>query len=324
MEPREDQRPAIACRQLTKAYDTGTVALQALTLTIRSGVSFGLLGENGAGKSTLMRLLMGFILPTSGELRVLGERVAAHAHPQVGYLHEQQYGELRLTGRRYLTYMAQLCGLWGPAGRQRVGQTLDEVDLSTAADSPMGAYSKGMLQRLGIAAALLPDPDVLILDEPTSGLDPYSQWRMREIIGGLRRRGKTLLLCSHYLAEVQALCDEVAILQQGRLICHGAVADLLRADDLVEVVLAGAEPAASVAARLGLTDQVIKATGATLRLPTACQAEVLAALVAAGAPLQSLNPLSRTLEDVYIAATRPSGLTSDPAREASVLPTTTR
>jgi ABC-type transport system involved in cytochrome c biogenesis ATPase subunit len=154
---------AITCVDLTKIYETGAVALDELTLAIERGMSFGLLGENGAGKSTLVRLVMGFLFPTRGTLNVLGETEVQRTHSRVGYLHERPHVELRFTGRRYLTYMAELSGFWDTMMRERVAAVLEQVDLSQAADKRMATYSKGMLQRLSIAQALLTDPELLVL-----------------------------------------------------------------------------------------------------------------------------------------------------------------
>ncbi|HJT56945.1 MAG TPA: ABC transporter ATP-binding protein [Ktedonobacteraceae bacterium] len=300
-----DMTAAIACANLTKIYQTGAIALNELTLTIERGMSFGLLGENGAGKSTLVRLVMGFLFPTSGVLRVLGESEVRRAHSRVGYLHERPYVELRFTGYRYLTYMAELSGLWGAMKRERVDAVLEQVDLSEAAPKRVATYSKGMLQRLSIAQALLTDPELLVLDEPTNGLDPYSQWKMRQIMGELRKQGKTLLICSHYLPEVETLCDTVGILQRGRLVQYGAVSKLLQAQHAVEIVLAEELVAKEVVTRLGIAEQVISMENNVLRIPAAVQSDVLAALVGAAISIHSLNPVSRTLEDVYISTTRP-------------------
>src|SRR5215467_212213 len=136
----------VACSGLTKIYQTGTVALDNLSLTIEPGMSFGLVGENGAGKSTLVRLLMGFIFPTTGQLSVLGETEVRRAHSRIGYLHERPYVELRFTARSYLTYMTQLSGYWNTKGHQRVQSALEQVDLGTASDERLSTYSKGMLQ----------------------------------------------------------------------------------------------------------------------------------------------------------------------------------
>ena len=296
--------PIVECIELTKAYSKHAVALNNLTLTINEGTSFGLLGENGAGKSTLVRLLMGFIFPTSGRVRVLGEEQVARAHSRIGYVHERPIFETRFAGRQYLAYLGKLAGLWGTANSRRVGEVLEQVHLQEAAERATGTYSKGMLQRLAIAQALMTDPEFLILDEPTSGLDPRSQWEIRQVIAALRKQGKTVLLCSHYLAEVEMLCDTVGILRRGELILSGTVADLLHAQDVVEIVLANGQVAAAVVAQLGLAEQVIETQGNLLRIPGQAQPAILAALVQAGMAIASLNPLSRTLEDVYVQTTR--------------------
>lgn len=296
---------AVICTNLTKVYEGGTAALKDLTLSIEQGTSFGLLGENGAGKSTLVRLIMGFLLPTRGTLLVLGERRVGRAHPRIGYLHERPYVELRFTARKYLEYLAQLSGLWGRAGSRRVGEVLEVVELNAESDEKLARYSKGMLQRLCIAQALLTDPEFLLLDEPTGGLDPYSQWKVRQTIAELRKLGKTLLICSHYLAEVETLCDSVGILQRGELIRCSTVKELLHIQDAVEIVLGDEQVAGEIARRLQIHECVLEAEHNVLRIHAAEQQRVLATLVQAEIAIQLLRPLSRSLEDVYIQATRP-------------------
>ena len=295
--------PIIECVELTKAYGKH-IALNNLNLTISEGTSFGLLGENGAGKSTLVRLLMGFIFPTSGRVKVLDEEQVARAHARIGYAHERPIFETRFSGRRYLTYLGKLAGLWDATNKTRVAEVLEQVHLQEAADRAIGTYSKGMLQRLAIAQALLTNPDLLILDEPTSGLDPRSQWGIRQIIAALRKQGKTVLLCSHYLAEVEALCDCIGILRKGELILSGTVTNLLHSQDIVEIILANDQSAAEVVDRLHLTAQVIETQGNLLRLTGKAQSVILNALVSANIAITSLNPLSRTLEDVYVQITQ--------------------
>jgi len=306
MEETTTMPPVIECIDLTKSYGLRVTALNNLTLTINQGTSFGLLGENGAGKSTLVRMIMGFIFPTSGHIRVFGEERVALAHPKIGYVHERPIFETRFTGRAYLTYLAQLSGLWDEANKARVQALLEQVNLHEAADRNTGTYSKGMLQRLAIAQALLTNPELLILDEPTSGLDPRSQWEVRQIVTSLRKEGKTILLCSHYLSEVEALCDSVCILRRGRLILSGAVADLLHSQGVVEIVLANEQDAAKVVARLGITEQVTETQGNLLRIPDHAQATILAQLVNANIPIVSLTPVNRTLEEVYVRTTQAS------------------
>jgi ABC-2 type transport system ATP-binding protein len=260
---------------------------------------------------------MGFIFPTKGVLRVLGEEQVSRVHPLVGYLHERPYVELRLTGKKYLTYMAELSGLWGRQARRRVDETLALVDLSGAGEQKLGSYSKGMLQRIGIAQALLNDPAFLILDEPTAGLDPYSQWKVRQIIGSLRGQGKTLLICSHYLAEVEMLCDTVGILQRGQLIHAGAVQELLRAGSAIEITFQD-RAAREVVEQLGLQTYALDLTRNCLKIRAEDQQQILTALVQARVPIQTLNPVTRTLEEVYIQLTRAASQEQKPQPPVSI------
>ena len=292
--------PDVECRDLRKTYPGRIVALADLTLTIERGMSFGLLGENGAGKSTLVRLLMGFIRPTSGSIHVLGETRLTRIHRTIGYVHERPTFEARFTGREQLRYLAELSGVPAREGVRRVNTVLDLVSLTAAADRRVGGYSKGMSQRLAIAQALLTDPAFLILDEPTSGLDPLAQWEVRRVIASLHDAGKTILLCSHYLAEVEALCDTVGILRKGRLARCGAVSELRGIARIVEIRLADGYPASRALALCGLRAEEVEASDDILRIPASEQARALEALVRAEIPIYSLNPLSRTLEEVYV------------------------
>jgi ABC-2 type transport system ATP-binding protein len=316
---RADSPAVVTCVGLTKVYQTGVVALNDLTLAIEPGMSFGLMGENGAGKSTLVKLLMGFIFPTRGQLSVLGETKVRRAHARIGYLHERPYVELRFTARGYLTYLAQLSGLWDAVNRQRVQTVLEQVDLSAAANERLATYSKGMLQRLSIAQTLLTDPQLLILDEPTNGLDPYSQWQVRQIIAALRKQGKTILLCSHYLAEVEMLCDAVGILQHGKLVQSGAVSDLVHTQNAVEIVLAEGLLASDIVTHLGIADSVVEMNNNLVRINAESQDSVLVALVAANVQIHSLNPINQTLEEVYIHTTRPGAEKPESKRTISSL-----
>ncbi len=294
----------IECVELSKTYSRRVTALDTITLSIDKGTSFGLLGENGAGKSTLVRILLGFIFPSSGHVRVLGEEQVARAHTRVGYVHERPIFEGGFSARSYLMYLGQLSGLWQQANKKRVDALLEQVHLQEAADRAIKTYSKGMLQRLAIAQALLTEPELLLMDEPTSGLDPRSQWEVRQIVGELRKQGKTLLICSHYLTEVEALCDTVGIMRRGRLILQGKVSDLLRSQGRVEIALAHDLSASEVVARLHIAEQVMETQGNVLRVADTAQASVLKELVQAQVPIVSLNPVSRTLEEVYVRTTQ--------------------
>lgn len=200
--------------------------------------------------------------------------------------------------------MAQLSGIWDANGHQRVQSVLEQVDLSAASNERLASYSKGMLQRMSIAQTLLTDPRLLILDEPTNGLDPYSQWQVRQIIATLRKQGKTILICSHYLAEVEMLCDTAGILHHGKLVRSGAVSDLAHTQNIVEIVLAKDYLASDIVTQLGIADHVIEMQNTLMRIDAESQEKVLAALVSANIQIQSLNPVSQTLEEVYIHTTK--------------------
>lgn len=313
--------PDVECRDLCKTYPGRVVALADLTLTIEQGMSFGLLGENGAGKSTLVRLMMGFIRPTSGTMRLLGETRLARIHRNIGYVHERPTFEARFTGREHLRYLAELSGIAARECARRVSGVLDLVSLTPAADRRVGGYSKGMAQRLAIAQALLTDPAFLILDEPTSGLDPLAQWEVRRVIASLHDAGKTILLCSHYLAEVEALCDTVGILRKGRMARQGAVSELRGIAQVVEIRLADGYQATRAVLLCGLRPEEVETRDDTLRIPAGEQARVLEALVRAEIPIHSLNPLSRTLEEVYVrvaaTAAAPSTVRLAPVADAA-------
>lgn len=296
--------PVIQCIDLSKAYGKRVTALKNINLTIEQGNSFGLLGENGAGKSTLVRIILGFIYPSSGNIRVLGEEQVTRAHARIGYIHERPIFETRFSGRAYLRYLGELSGLWHAENAERIDDLLAQVNLVEAANRPIGTYSKGMLQRLAIAQALITNPELLILDEPTSGLDPRSQWEIRQLLTVLRKQGKTLLICSHYLAEVEALCDAVGILRHGQLILSGSVSDLLHSQGIVEIVLGQSYIASHIVAQLGLSGQVIEAQGNLLRITEDQQPSILAKLVNANIVITSLNPVNRTLEEVYVKTTQ--------------------
>jgi ABC-2 type transport system ATP-binding protein len=267
----------------------------------------------------LVRLLLGCIFPTAGLVRVLGETEVARAHPRIGYVHERPIFEPRFTGRQYLRYFAELSGFWGWENQARAQNALEAVGLRAVGDRKVGGYSKGMLQRLAIAQALLTDPELLILDEVTSGIDAGSQWELRRMIAELSRQGKTILLCSHYMAEVEALCDTVAILRRGRLVLSGDVSHLLRLRDVVEITLAGDQRADVVVAVLGLGEQVLEARENLLRIAAAAQPAVLAALVAANIPLHALTPLTETLEDLYVRVTRADEESDAPGEDTALL-----
>jgi ABC-2 type transport system ATP-binding protein len=227
--------PALETRGLTKDFVVGwrgtrLRAVDALDLQVPAGEIFGLLGPNGSGKSTAIKLLLGLLEPTAGTSAIAGvssQRIAARS--SVGYLPVMPDFYRHLTGRALIRFYAQLCGVPRRTLAAQADDALAWVGLSTDADRRVGTYSKGMLQRLGLAQALVHDPSVVILDEPTAGVDPLGAAEMGALIRGLKTRGKTVLITSHLLAHMEELCDRVAILHRGRKIAEDTVANLTQA-----------------------------------------------------------------------------------------------
>ena len=225
--------PAIELRGLIKDFSVGLrgVKLRAvddLSLRVPAGQVFGLLGPNGSGKSTTIKIILGLLEPTAGGCRVFGVPSAqVEARVDVGYLPESPYFYRHLSGRELVRFYARMCGLGGAKLAPRVAEVIDWVGLTEAADRLVGTYSKGMLQRIGLAQALVHDPRLVILDEPTSGVDPVGAAAISELILQLKAQGKTVLITSHLLTQIEDICDRVAILDRGRLILEGAVCDLV-------------------------------------------------------------------------------------------------
>jgi ABC-2 type transport system ATP-binding protein len=231
--PSADVPAALELRGLVKDFSIGLRGLKLravdhLDLRVASGQVYGLLGPNGSGKSTSIKLLLGLLEPTAGECRIFGvasQRVESRR--DVGYLPESPCFYRHLTGRELVRFYAQMCGMGGVKLNPRVTDALATVGLFEAADRRVGTYSKGMLQRVGLAQALVHDPRLLILDEPTAGVDPVGAAAISELVLKLKAEGKTVLLTSHLLGQIEDLCDRVAILDRGRLILEGAVQDLV-------------------------------------------------------------------------------------------------
>jgi ABC-2 type transport system ATP-binding protein len=239
---------AILAQGLTKRYG-GTVAVDRLDLRIERGEVFGLLGPNGAGKTTTILMLLGLTEPTSGSVRIVGldpTRQAIAVKRKVGYLPDAVGFYANLTGRQNLRYTAQLNRITEKDAERRLGELLEQVGLADRADDLVGTYSRGMLQRLGVADALVKDPEVLILDEPTIGIDPEGVAHMLQLIRGIAaQRGVTVLLSSHLLGQVQAICDRIGIFVGGRLVACGTIDELGAAHGgrlVVEVEAAGGDP----------------------------------------------------------------------------------
>ncbi len=224
--------PVIETRDLTKVYSgfmkPSVLALDRLTMQVGRGEVFGLLGPNGSGKTTTTKLLLGLIFPTSGSATVLGKPagdIAAKA--RIGFLPEESYLYRFLNAEETLDFYGRIFGIPRPVRRRRIDELIDLVGLRHARKRTLGGYSKGMSRRIGIAQALINDPDLIFLDEPTSGLDPIGRQEVKELILRLKEQGKTVMLCTHLLPDVQDVCDRVAILHEGRLCRQGSLDDLL-------------------------------------------------------------------------------------------------
>ena len=308
---------AIRTEALTKDYAVGFWrkrpyrALDRLTLDIAPGEVFGFLGPNGAGKTTTLKLLMQLIYPTSGRAEILGRPAGDVAvKRRIGYLAENPYFYDYLSAEELLTYFAGLFGYRDPERQRRVSSLLDQVGIGAERRMQLRKFSKGMLQRVGIAQALINDPEGVFLDEPMSGLDPIGRREVRTLMFGLRDRGCTLFFSSHILSDAEALCSRVAILAGGRLTATGVLTDLLAFEVRGwELVMAELRPA--LLDRLkGIVPRVtpISEGRYALELPAAqAPDEILRDLIAEGAQLVSLNPIRETLEDLFVKRVAEAG-----------------
>ena len=240
--------PVVQTWELGKTYRTGfwlnqkVTSLNSCSLTVYQGETFGLLGPNGAGKTTLLKTLLGIIRPTKGRGVLLGRPIGDRAVKQhIGYLPENAYFYDYLTAQEFLEFAAGLFQLSPSVRQKRINELLDLVGLarSTARKKQLRKYSKGMLQRVGMAQALINDPEVVFLDEPMSGLDPMGRYQVREIILSLKQQGKTIFFNSHVLADVEQICDRVALLAGGNLICVGSLDEILGTANAYRVVVKG-------------------------------------------------------------------------------------
>ena len=301
---------AIRAEGLTKDFSIGFWrprpyrALDSLDLEIARGETFGFLGPNGAGKTTTLKLLMQLIYPTSGRAEILGRPVGdVDVKRRIGYLPESPYFYDHLTAEELLTYFASLFGYRGPERRRRVSALLDEVGIAGERRLQLRKFSKGMLQRVGIAQALINDPEVVFLDEPMSGLDPLGRRDVRLLMLRLRDRGCTLFFSSHVLSDAEALCSRVAILAGGKLVVAGRMADLQAFQTRAwELVMTKVTPA-SIERHRGRIQRVtpIGEERYTLELPLdPGPDQLLRDLQAEGAQLVSLNPVRETLEDFFV------------------------
>lgn len=242
------EEPAVRLRDVRKTFPVPlrrrqVTALRGITLDIPAGHVYGLLGPNGSGKSTTLKILLGLVAPTSGTSEIFG--IPSHevrSRVDVGFLPENPYFYKFLTGSETLSFHGHLCGLTGRVLKNRIAELLDLVGLEEAGERRVGTYSKGMLQRIGLAQAMVHDPRLLILDEPTAGVDPAGSRGIRDLILRLKERGKTVLLTSHLLEQVQDVCDRVGILAKGELVREGRLESLTGVSGLTEFVVENAGP----------------------------------------------------------------------------------
>lgn len=276
----------IETRNLTKIYRdfwgrSKVRALQALDLEVRRGEVFGLLGPNGSGKTTTMKLLLGLLFPTDGEAKIFGKpATSVEKNERIGYLPEESYLYRFLNADETLDFYGRLFNLPAKVRKERTRELIERVGLTGARRRPLKEYSKGMTRRIGLAQAMINDPDLILLDEPTSGLDPLGTREMKDLIIELREAGKTVVMCSHLLADVQDVCDRIAILHRGELKELGRVEDLLKVRDVTQIQ--------------------------TSKLSADAEAEVRAVLEKHGADIVSLGSPTTTLEELFLKIVRES------------------
>ena len=255
--------PAVSITGLTKLYPVPlrrqkVVAVKNLNLEVPEGQVYGLLGPNGSGKSTTLKILLGLVTPTEGESKIFGEDSRDYrSHRDVGFLPENPYFYKYLTAVETLRFYGKICGMGGKALDSRIDELLALVGMEDARHRRIGGYSKGMLQRIGLAQALIQDPRLLVLDEPTAGVDPLGSRQIRDLILELKKRGKTVLLTSHLLEQVQEVCDRVGIMARGVMMREGSLDELVTIEGQTEYLVENAPP--ELAAKIA---ELVTASGA--------------------------------------------------------------
>ncbi len=303
----------VEIENLSKDYELGFLrkrkvrALDKLSLTVEQGEIFGFLGANGAGKTTTLKLLMRLTFPTEGTARILGSDINnVSMHQRIGYLPENPYFYDYLTAREFLEYCAELFGFRSVTRRQRATDLLRSVHLEEKAwNTQLRKFSKGMLQRVGLAQALINDPEVVFLDEPMSGLDPIGRREVRDLIASLRQTGKTVFMCSHILSDIEVLCDRVAILKKGKLAHLGRLNELRGQEGKanLEIIVTGTD-VESLSKQLSVeNDFVITETADGLRIEVPEETDVdpvIAALRRANGKLVSVQAVKQSLEELFV------------------------
>lgn len=293
---------------LTKMYGR-KVGCSEICLTVGEGQIFGFLGPNGAGKSTLVKILVGLLFPTAGSARILGKPLGdRNVRRKIGFLPENFRYQEWLTGIELLSFHGSLYGMGREEKARRIPEVLEQVGLGDKGRQKVGSYSKGMQQRVGLACALLPDPDLIFLDEPTSALDPLGRREVREIMLDLRQKGKTIFLNSHLLSEVEMICDRVAIINKGSIVKEGAMGDLLAGAVEVDMRVEGITQ--KMVDELSLLGSPVKVEGSLIRLSLRETGDIPVAaevVVNSGGRLFSLNTRQNSLEDLFVDLVKEGG-----------------
>ena len=297
---------AVEALELSKIYydwrRRPSPALAGVSLSVEPGTIFGLLGRNGAGKTTLVKILLSLVRQSGGEARLLGGAADdARTRRKVGYLPEQMRMPEYLKGPAFLRYMGELNGVDAATLKQRVPGLLELTGLAGDTKKSIRAYSKGMQQRLGLAQALVNDPELLFLDEPTEGLDPIGRKQVRDLLAELRNKGKTIFLNSHLLSEIELICDRVVILEKGKVMRTGSPQELMQATGVYAIKVATANEAAKRAVEAKAVGAAWD--GSTLKFTPKDRAQlnaVIDALRAAGAEIESVEPVRSSLEESFI------------------------
>ncbi|MCA1644346.1 MAG: ABC transporter ATP-binding protein [Chloroflexi bacterium] len=294
--------PAIETIALRKEYGR-KIALHGLDLTVQPGEVFGFLGPNGAGKTTTVKILLGLVRSTSGQARLFGRPAGdADARQRIGYLPENFRFHDWLTGAALLEFHARLAGVSSAERRARIPKVLDLVGLSGRGDDRISGYSKGMAQRIGLAQAIIHEPDLVLLDEPTSALDPVGRREVRDLIRSLSARGMTIFLNSHLLSEVEMVCDRVAIVDRGRVVRSGRLTDLIGGVPEIRVTVDRVDP--PLLELLAAHGSITQIQDSTVRLGVADLAmapQLAEALVHCGYRLYGLVPSHQSLEDLFLS-----------------------
>jgi ABC-2 type transport system ATP-binding protein len=288
--------------ELYKSYGNLGV-LRGVNLQIHAGEAYGLLGPNGAGKSTLLHLLLGFLKPNSGRIRIFGSDNLERTRIRIGYIPERQRYHTRYSAREYLRFIGRFSGMPHQVLNQRVDQELEIVGLKDAADRTLRTFSKGMLQRMGVAQALLSDPELLLIDEPTSGLDPAGQREVLDLLATVRARGHTVFLCTHYLHEVETLCDRVGVLANGRIAVETNTYGLREPGVSVRILVRRID--LETRRKLEAIDPAVRTDPTSVRIDPnnlTLQARVLRMLLDESITIIALEPLKRPIEELYLQA----------------------